>query len=89
MDTFEQKVRDILKMRFSDEEIRFDHEPGERISGFIVSNKFLDMEHLARQKMISSLLFTHLSKEERRHVLGFLAFTPEEEQFYLEAREDS
>lgn len=88
MDTIEQKVREVLKRRFSDEEIRFDHEPGERVSGFIVSDKFLDMDHLSRQKLISGLLFTYLTKEERRHVLGFLAFTPEEEQFYAEARED-
>jgi len=88
MDTIEQKVREVLKRRFSNEEIRFDHEPGERVSGFIVSEKFLDMDHLSRQKLISSLLFTYLTKEERRHVLGFLAFTPEEERFYAEARED-
>jgi len=68
MESIEQKVREVLKRRFSDEEIRFDHEPGERASGFIVSNKFLDMDHLNRQKLISSLLFTCLTKEERRHV---------------------
>jgi acid stress-induced BolA-like protein IbaG/YrbA len=89
MGTIEQKVRAILKMRFSDEEIRFDHEPGERISGFIVSDKFFDMDHEARQRLISNLLYTHLAREERRQVLGFLAFTPEEERAYAEAREDS
>jgi acid stress-induced BolA-like protein IbaG/YrbA len=88
MDTIEQKVREVLKIRFSDQEIRFDHEPGERVSGFIVSDKFLDMDHPSRQKLISSLLFTYLTKEERHRVLGFLAFTPEEEQAYAEARED-
>jgi len=35
------------------------------------------------------LLRTHLTREERGQVLGFLTFTRAEERFYAEAREDS
>lgn len=88
METIEQKVRNALTAHFAGEEIRFDHEPDERVSGFIVSDKFLDMDHEARQGLIWGLLRAHLSKEERQEVLGFLAYTPAEEKFYLEAYQD-
>ena len=89
MGTIEQKVRDVLKMQFADEAIQFDHEPGERVSGFIISERFLDMDHGTRQRIIWDLLRTHLTREERGQVLGFLTFTRAEERFYAEAREDS
>jgi acid stress-induced BolA-like protein IbaG/YrbA len=89
MGTIEQKVRDILKTQFADVEIRFDHEPGERVSGLIISEKFLDMDHEARQRTIWNLLRAHLTPEERRQVLGFLIYTPEEANAYTEAYEDS
>jgi len=89
MVTIEKRVRGILKKKFADEEIRFDHEPGEQISGFIVSEKFLDMDHEARQGLIWDLLNAHLSLEEQQQILGFLAFTPAEEKFYIEAYADS
>jgi len=79
MKTIEQKVNDTLKLQFTDEEIRFDDDPGEIISGVIVSEKFWDMEFKARQELIRNLLHAHLTPEERRQVLGFQAFTPEEQ----------
>jgi stress-induced morphogen len=88
METIEQKVKDILKLEFTDEEIQFDHNPEERISGFIVSEKFEGLDSEARHEMIWSRLRNHLSSEERRQVLGFLAFTPAEMQAYSEAYED-
>jgi hypothetical protein len=69
-----------LKQQFTEEEIRFDHEPGEPISGLIVSEKFLDMEAKDRHAIIWNLLETHLTPEGRRQVLGFLAFTPWEDE---------
>jgi len=59
--------------------MRFDDDPGEIISGVIVSEKFWDMEFKARQELIWNLLDAHLTPEERRQVLGFQTFTPEEQ----------
>ena len=88
MEQIEHKVREVLKQTFTDNEIRFDHEPGERISGFIVSNSFVGMDHEERQKLIWTLLRSHLNQDERKRILAFLAFTPDEEQFYSQAYDD-
>jgi len=88
METLERKVRNILKQQFSDEEIRFDHKPGERVSGFIISRKFEGLDSEARHEMIWRLLRAHLTSEERQQVLGFLDYTPAEEKFYIEVYED-
>ncbi len=88
MGTIEQKIIDILKTQFADVEIRFDHEPDERISGFIISEKFLTMDHEARQGAVWKLLRSHLAPDERQQVLGFLIYTPEEVKAYAEAYQD-
>ncbi len=85
MAAIEQKVKELLKLQFREDEIQFDHEPGERISGFIVSAKFEGLDSEARHEMIWRDLSTNLSLEERRQVLGFLAFTPAEDKAYAEA----
>jgi hypothetical protein len=84
MEVLERKVRTVLNMKFTDEEIRFDHDPGERISGFIVSDKFLDMDHETRQDLLWELFGTHLTPEEQQQVLGFFALTTHENQAYSE-----
>jgi len=89
MGTVEQKIIEVLKSHLPEVEVRFDHEPDERISGFIISEKFLDMDHEARQRLVWGLLRAHLTQEERQQVLGFLVYTPEEVKFYTEAYEES
>jgi hypothetical protein len=88
MGAIEQKIIDIGKKQFADVEIRFDHEPDERISGFIISEKFSNMDHEARQGAVWKLLRAHLTPDERQQVLGFLIYTPEEVQAYTEAYQD-
>ena len=82
MATIEQIVRELLKLQFREDEIQFDHEPGERISGFIISSKFEGLDSEARHEMIWRDLSARLTLEERRQVLGFLAFTPAEDKAY-------
>ena len=88
MDQLEQKIIDIIRAQFADAEIRYDHEPDERISGFIISEKFLDMDHEARQGAVWKLLRSRLTPDEKQQVLGFLIYTPEEVQAYTEAYQD-
>jgi acid stress-induced BolA-like protein IbaG/YrbA len=85
MATIEQKVKELLQLQFREDEIQFDHEAGERISGFIVSEKFEGLDSEARHEMIWRDLRANLTSEERRQVLGFLAFTPAEDKVYEEA----
>ena len=85
MGAIERKIDEALRRRFSDIEVRFDHKRGERISGFLISNKFSKLDHEARQGVVWKLLRTHLSEEEQRKVLGFLIYTPSEIKSYREA----
>jgi hypothetical protein len=55
-------------MQFTDNEIRFDHEPGAQVSGFTVPEKFLDMDHEARQGLIWDQLNTHFTPDEQQQV---------------------
>jgi len=88
MGQLEQKIIDVIRAQFADAEIRYDHEPDERISGFIISEKFLDMDHEARQGTVWKLLRSRLTPDEKQQVLGFLIYTPEEVQAYTEAYQD-
>ena len=88
MDQLEQKIIDIIRTQFPDAEIRYDHEPDERISGFIISDKFSDMDHEARQGAVWKLLRSRLAPDEKQQVLGFLIYTPEEVRAYTEAYQD-
>jgi hypothetical protein len=82
-----KKIGSILRKRFEDIEIRFDHEKGERISGFLISKKFSRMSHFTRQGVIWKLLRENLSDTQQRKILGFLIYTPREIQAYSEAYE--
>ncbi len=82
MDAIAHKVKNILTNYFAEDEIKLDNEPNGRVSGFIVSKKFLGMDDLKRQVLISGLLRNNISKQERERILGFFPFTPEEYRAY-------
>ncbi|MCI0698872.1 hypothetical protein L0337_43590 [candidate division KSB1 bacterium] len=84
METFEQKIKDILLELFAEHELQLETEPDGRVSGFIISDKFMDMDHLARQRKIWSLLRKKLTKTEQMKILGFVAFTSAEHEAYSE-----
>jgi acid stress-induced BolA-like protein IbaG/YrbA len=84
METFEKKIKDILLELFAEDELQLETEPDGRVSGFIISDKFVDMDHLARQRKVWSLLRKKLSKTEQMKILGFVAFTPAEHEAYSE-----
>lgn len=87
MGALEKKIAGILKERFDDIEIRYDHEKGERISGFLISQKFSRMTPFTRQSAVRKLLRENLSETQQRKILGFLIYTPREIQMYSEAYE--
>ncbi|MGH7597489.1 MAG: hypothetical protein ACREOI_14135 [bacterium] len=84
MENFEQKIKDILLELFAEHELQVETEPDGRVSGFIISDKFMDMDHLARQRKIWGLLRKKLTKTEQMKILGFVAFTPAEHEAYSE-----
>ncbi len=82
MEPLEQKVKKTLSNFFSEQALEIETFPGGRVSGFIVSDKFNNLGHLARQRMIWRLLRKKLTKSEQDKVLDFLAYTPEENEAY-------
>jgi stress-induced morphogen len=89
MGTFKKKVKDILSDGFGDQAVELENHPDGRIRGFIVSKKFIGKDALARQRRIWGVLRKKLTKSELRQILGFLAYTPEENEAYSNSRIDS
>ncbi len=84
MAPIEQKVREIFSKHFERDEIQFETNPDDRVSGFIISEKFIDMDDFNRQSHLWNLLRKNMSKSEQAKVIGFIAFTPDEYEAYRE-----
>ncbi len=73
-----RKLRKILKENFPPPDkvaLRDD----DRIIGVVTSKRFRRMDTMQRQDLIHDILTTHLTGEERKHVLLIVGVTPEEE----------
>jgi len=89
MDKLKNKVKNSLLEFFKEDEVLFEKNPDGRVSGFIISKKFIAMKELARQRKIWGLLQKNLSASERSKVIGFITFTPREHKAYTSYRESS
>jgi len=67
---------------FDVKEIKLEKNFDGRVSAIIVSKKFVAVDDLKRQQVIWDLLRNNLSAEERKKIIGFLAFTPAEYKVY-------
>jgi acid stress-induced BolA-like protein IbaG/YrbA len=73
-----RKLKKILEERFPlPDKVNLRDEDG--IIGVVTSKRFRRMDTMQRQDLIHDILETHLTGEERRHVLLIVAVTPEEE----------
>lgn len=50
MDKLKEKAKNSLLEFFAERELQFEENPDGRVSGFIISKKFVEMDELARQK---------------------------------------
>ncbi len=73
-----RKLKKILEQRFPSPD-KVDLRDDDRIIGVVTSKRFRRMDTMERQNMIHDILATHLTEEERRHVLLIVGVTPEEE----------
>ncbi len=89
MDKLKNKVKNSLLAFFKENELIFEENPDGRVSGFIVSKKFTDMDELARQRKIWQLLQHNLTLSERSKIIGFITFTPKEHKAYTSYRKVS
>jgi acid stress-induced BolA-like protein IbaG/YrbA len=58
------------------------------IIGIITSKQFRRLDVMQRQDLIFDILGSHLSPEERRHVVLLVAVTPEEEAAYTADKDE-
>jgi acid stress-induced BolA-like protein IbaG/YrbA len=73
-----RKLKKTLEERFPPpDKVELRDEDG--IIGIITSKRFHRLDTMQRQDIIHDILATHLSPEERRHVVLIVAVTPEEE----------
>jgi acid stress-induced BolA-like protein IbaG/YrbA len=73
-----RKLKKILAERFPPPD-KVDLRDDDGIIGVVTSKQFRRMDTMQRQDVIHDILTTHLTDEERRHVLLIVAVTPEEE----------
>jgi len=73
-----RKLKKILAEAFPPpDKVNLRDEDG--IIGVVTSKRFRRMDSMQRQDLIHDILATHLTGEERRHVLLIVGVTPEEE----------
>lgn len=73
-----RKLKKILQERFPPPD-KVDLRDEDGIIGVITSKRFSRLDTMQRQDLIHDVLATHLTPEERRHVLLIVAVTPAEE----------
>jgi acid stress-induced BolA-like protein IbaG/YrbA len=72
------KLKKILEERFPLPD-KVDLREDDGVIGVVTSKRFRRMDVMQRQDLIHDILATHLTGEERRHVLLIVGVTPEEE----------
>ncbi len=82
-----RKLKKILEERFpSPDKVELRDNDG--IIGIITSKRFRRLDPMQRQDLIFDILTTHLSPEERRHIVLMVAVTPEEAIAYAADKDD-
>lgn len=82
-----QKLKKMLEEHFPPPD-KVKLRDDDRIIGIVTSKRFRRMDTMQRQELIHEFLTTHLTGEERRHVLMIVAVTPEEEIAYSDNEDE-
>ena len=80
METIIERVQKVLRKEFSLKEIILQNAGAGMVGGWIISNSFEDLTAEERQQRIGKLFDTFLTEKDRRHIVGFLTFTPLEKK---------
>ena len=73
-----RKLKKVLEERFPPpDKVQLRDEDG--IIGVVTSKRFRLLDTMQRQNLIHDILATHLSADERRHMVLIVGVTPEEE----------
>jgi len=80
METIMERVQKVLRKEFSPKEIILQNAGAGMVGGWIISNSFEDLTAEERQQRIWKLFDASLTEKDRRHIVGFLTFTPLEKR---------
>lgn len=82
-----RKLKKILEEQFpSPDKVKLRDDDG--IIGIVTSKRFRRLDPMQRQDLIFDILASHLSPEERRHVVLIVAVTPEEDAAYAADKDE-
>jgi acid stress-induced BolA-like protein IbaG/YrbA len=73
-----RKLKRILEEQFPHPD-KVDLREDDGIIGVVTSKRFRRMDTMQRQDLVHDILASHLTEEERRHILLIVGVTPEEE----------
>ena len=82
MANIQEKVKKALLKTFSENELRLEAVEDDKVMGFIVSNKFSNLDDETRQDMIWELLGKYLNLQELTRIIILITLTQEEEMAY-------
>jgi len=80
MEKIMERVQKVLRKEFSSKELLLQYAGGGRVGGWIISKSFDGLTAEERQQRIGELFDTFLTEKDRRHIVGFLTFTPLEKK---------
>jgi hypothetical protein len=78
MDDLSERLTDQLQQSFPSAEISFDPVYAPKLGGLLVWQGFDNLEQLARQHHLWSVLRAHLSPDEQLRITAILTMTPAE-----------
>jgi len=82
MASIQKKVNNALLTIFSPDELHLEKAENDKVIGYIISDKFLNLDDEGRQDMLWELLRKHLNTIELSRIIALIALTHEEDMAY-------
>ena len=84
MESFRSNLESLIRQHFPDAFTDFDTLPSDRVSGHIVSPRFLDETFETRYRLWREFVDEHIAPEDRARLGTMFFFTPDEYNVGLE-----
>jgi len=77
-----EKIKNALKTEFTEQEIDLESKSNGKIIGFVISDKFKEMNDFDRQKWVWNILDENLELSEKASIAILLTLTDKESEAY-------
>lgn len=78
MEDFIKKLTDLLKASFPDAQTELEAIGADRVSGFLIWDGFVGVEHIERQRTVWRLIRSELTPDEQHRIAAVLTMTSDE-----------